>query len=130
MSHLIHVTDANFQQEVLDSALPVVVDFSATWCGPCKQLKPIVEELATQYEGKVKIAHVDVDEARQAAMKYGVMSVPTVLYLKGGQVRDSQIGVLAKDKMAAKDRQLDLIDNPIRSPTSSDPTRIAGGYAP
>lgn len=102
MSHLIHVTDANFQQEVLDSALPVVVDFSATWCGPCKQLKPIVEELATQYEGKVKIAHVDVDEARQAAMKYGVMSVPTVLYLKGGQVRDSQIGVLAKDKMAAK----------------------------
>lgn len=102
MSHLIHVTDANFQQEVLDSALPVVVDFSATWCGPCKQLKPIVEELATQYEGKVKIAHVDVDEARQAAMKYGVMSVPTVLYLKGGQVRDSQIGVLAKEKMAAK----------------------------
>ncbi|MBA4378369.1 MAG: thioredoxin [bacterium] len=102
MSHLIHVTDANFQQEVLDSALPVVVDFSATWCGPCKQLKPIVEELAAQYEGKVKIAHVDVDEARQAAMKYGVMSVPTVLYLKGGQVRDSQIGVLAKEKMAAK----------------------------
>ena len=102
MSQLIHVTDANFQQEVLDSALPVVVDFSATWCGPCKQLKPIVEELATQSEGKVKIAHVDVDEARQAAMKYGVMSVPTVLYLKGGQVRDSQIGVLAKEKMAAK----------------------------
>lgn len=102
MSHLIHVTDANFQQEVLDSALPVVVDFSATWCGPCKQLKPIVEELAAQYEGKVKIAHVDVDEAREAAMKYGVMSVPTVLYLKGGQVRDSQIGVLAKEKMAAK----------------------------
>ena len=102
MSHLIHVTDANFQQEVLDSELPVVVDFSATWCGPCKQLKPIVEELAAQYEGKVKIAHVDVDEARQAAMKYGVMSVPTVLYLKGGQVRDSQIGVLAKEKMAAK----------------------------
>jgi len=102
MSHLIHVTDANFQQEVLDSALPVVVDFSATWCGPCKQLKPIVEELATQYEGKVKVAHVDVDQARQAAMKYGVMSVPTVLYIKGGQVRDSQIGVLAKEKMAAK----------------------------
>ena len=102
MSQLIHVTDANFQQEVLDSALPVVVDFSATWCGPCKQLKPIVEELAAQYAGKVKIAHVDVDEARQAAMKYGVMSVPTVLYLKGGQVRDSQIGVLAKEKMAAK----------------------------
>ncbi len=102
MSHLIHVTDANFQQEVLDSALPVVVDFSATWCGPCKQLKPIVEELATLYEGKVKIAHVDVDEARQAAMKYGVMSVPTVLYIKGGQVRDSQIGVLAKEKMVAK----------------------------
>ncbi len=102
MSHLIHVTDANFQQEVLDSALPVVVDFSATWCGPCKQLKPIVEELAALYEGKVRIAHVDVDEARQAAMKYGVMSVPTVLYIKGGQVRDSQIGVLAKEKMAAK----------------------------
>lgn len=102
MSDVLHVTDANFDDEIIKSDLPVLVDFSATWCGPCKQLKPIVEELATQYEGKVKIAHVDVDEARQAAMKYGVMSVPTVLYLKGGQVRDSQIGVLAKEKMAAK----------------------------
>ena len=102
MSGLIHVTDENFQQEILDSDVPVVVDFSATWCGPCKQLKPIVEELAATYEGRVKIAHVDVEEARQHAMKFGVMSVPTVLYMKGGQVRDSQIGVSSKEKMTAK----------------------------
>ncbi len=80
-----------------------MVDFSATWCGPCKKLKPIVEELATQYEGKVKVAHVDVDEARvRRAMKYGVMSVPTVLYIKGGQVKATQIGLSSKDAMVQK----------------------------
>jgi thioredoxin len=102
MSQMIHVTDENFEAEVMNSDTPVLVDFSATWCGPCKQLKPIVEELATEFAGKLKVAHIDVEQARNVAMKYGVMSVPTVLYMKDGNVRDSQIGLSSKDKMIEK----------------------------
>ncbi|HPF35866.1 MAG TPA: thioredoxin [Candidatus Krumholzibacteria bacterium] len=102
MSGMIHVTDENFEAEVLQSDVPVLVDFSATWCGPCKQLKPIVEELAGQFDGRIKVAHVDVDQARNSAMKFGVMSVPTVLYMKGGKVQDQQIGLTSKDKMVEK----------------------------
>ena len=102
MSEMIHVTDENFEAEVMKSDVPVLVDFSATWCGPCKQLKPIVEELAGEFAGKLKVAHVDVDHARNSAMKYGVMSVPTVLYMKGGEVQDQQIGMTSKDNMIQK----------------------------
>jgi thioredoxin 1 len=102
MSEMIHVTDENFEAEVMQSDVPVLVDFSATWCGPCKQLKPIVEELAGEFSGKLKVAHVDVDQARNSAMKYGVMSVPTVLYMKGGEVQDQQIGMTSKDNMVEK----------------------------
>lgn len=106
MSEMIHVTDANFEAEILQSDVPVLVDFSATWCGPCKQLKPIVEELAGEFAGKLKVAHVDVDQARGHAQKFGVMSVPTVLYMKGGKVQDQQIGLTSKDKMIEKIRAL------------------------
>ncbi len=102
MSNVIHVTDENFAAEVLQSELPVLVDFSATWCGPCKHLEPIVAELADDYAGRLKVVHVDVDKARNAAMQFRVMSVPTVLYMKGGQVVDSQIGVSPKDKIVEK----------------------------
>ncbi len=102
MSDVLHITDENFEAEVLQSDVPVLVDFSATWCGPCKKLEPIVEELATEFKGKLKAAHGDVDQARNAAMKFGVMSVPTVLYLKGGEVQDTQIGLVAKDSMVEK----------------------------
>ena len=102
MSDLIHVTDENFEAEVINSQTPVLVDFSAAWCGPCKQLKPIVTELASEFSGRLKVAHVDVEQARQYAMKYGVMSVPTVLYIKNGEVCDSQIGLSTKDKMIDK----------------------------
>ncbi len=102
MSDVLHITDENFESEVLQSEVPVLVDFSATWCGPCKKLEPIVEELATEFKGKLKVAHVDVDQARNAAMKFGVMSVPTVLYLKGGEVQDTQIGLVAKSDMVEK----------------------------
>jgi thioredoxin len=102
MSEMIHVTDENFEAEVMKSDVPVLVDFSATWCGPCKQLKPIVEELASEFAGKLKVAHVDVDQARNSATKYGVMSVPTVLYMKGGEVQDQQIGMTSKDNMVEK----------------------------
>jgi thioredoxin 1 len=102
MSEILHLTDDNFEAEVLKSDIPVLVDFSATWCGPCKKLEPIVEELAKDYAGKVKITHVDVDQARQTAVKYGVMSVPTVLYMKDGDVKDTQIGLAPKAKMVEK----------------------------
>ncbi len=102
MSDVLHINDDNFDSEVMQSDLPVLVDFSATWCCPCKKLEPIVEELASEYKGKLKVAHVDVDQARTSAQKFGVMSVPTVLYMKGGEVKDTQIGLASKDSMVEK----------------------------
>ena len=92
MSYVVHVTDETFQSEVLESDRPVLIDFSATWCGPCKQLAPLVEELAKDYEGRLKIAKVDVEESQQIAMKYGIMSVPTLLFLKDGKIADQLVG--------------------------------------
>jgi len=102
MSDVLHVSDENFDSEITQSSLPVLVDFSATWCGPCKKLEPIVEELATEYKGRLKVAHVDVDKARVSAQKFGIMSVPTVLYIKGGEVKATQIGLSSKDAMVQK----------------------------
>lgn len=102
MSDVLHVTDANFDDEIIKSPLPVLVDFSATWCGPCKKLEPVVAELAAEFRGKLKVAHVDVDQARQAAQAFGIMSVPTVLYMKGGKVKEQQIGLVAKDVMVKR----------------------------
>ena len=89
-------TDDNFSAEVLKSEMPVVVDFWATWCGPCRMIAPIMEELAEKYVGKVKIGKLDVDENQQTAIKYGVRSIPTVLILKGGEVIDTVIGAVPK----------------------------------
>ena len=102
MSHVIHATDKTFEGEVLQSEQPVLVDFSATWCGPCKQLEPIVDELAGEYSGRLKVVKVDIDQARDIAMKYGVMSVPTVLLFKQGQVRDQIVGLQKKPYLTQK----------------------------
>jgi len=91
--------DGNFESEVLNSDLPVLVDFTATWCGPCKQLAPIVEKLADELEGKVKVGKLDIDEARQVATKYGVRSVPTVMVFRGGQKTNQHIGLTTRDKL-------------------------------
>jgi thioredoxin 1 len=99
-------TDDNFSAEVLKSDLPVVVDFWATWCGPCRMVAPIMEELAEKYEGKVKIGKLDVDENQQTAIKYGVRSIPTVLILKGGQVIDTVIGAVPKTMFIEKIQKL------------------------
>ena len=80
------LNEANFSKEVLSSDLPVMVDFWAVWCGPCKVLSPIVEELAAEYEGKYKVGKVNVDENNALAMQYGVMSIPTLKFFKGGKV--------------------------------------------
>ena len=90
-------TDDNFQSEVLSADKPVVVDFSATWCGPCKQLSPIIDELSREYEGRAKVGKVDIDQSQETAARYGIMSVPTVLFFKGGEKVDSVVGLNSKE---------------------------------
>ena len=92
MAHLPEVTDANFEAEVMKSSLPVLVDFGATWCGPCQQLAPIVEQISSDYAGKLKVAYVDVDKAQETAMKYGIMAVPTIVMMKDGKIQEQMTG--------------------------------------
>ena len=102
MSTVREANDSNFDSEVIQSDDPVLVDFSATWCGPCKKLEPIVEELAGDYDGRGKVVRVDVDKAPATAAKFGVMSVPTVLLFQGGTVKDQVIGLVPKRVLADK----------------------------
>jgi len=102
MSQVIEVDDSTFEAEVLQSTTPVLVDFSATWCGPCKKLEPVVHEIAGEFEGRLKVVKVDVDQARQTAAKFGVMSVPTVFLFKAGEVKDQHVGLASKGMLADK----------------------------
>ncbi|MBP1721342.1 MAG: thioredoxin [Deltaproteobacteria bacterium] len=96
---LIHVTDSDFEQEILKSEKPALVDFWAPWCGPCQRIAPIIEELATEYKDKVKVAKINVDESRKVATDLGVMSIPTLMLFKGGKVIDKVIGLVPKDRL-------------------------------
>lgn len=95
-------TDTNFEDEVLRSDIPVLVDFYADWCGPCKMMSPVIDELAQDYEGRVKIGKLNTDENRAIAMKYGVMSIPTMILLKDGEVVDTVTGAVAKSLLEQK----------------------------
>lgn len=95
-------TDSNFQQEVLNSELPVVVDFYADWCGPCKMIGPVIEQLAEAYAGKIKVGKVNVDENMELASKYRIMSIPAIMFFKNGEVQDQIIGAVPKAQIEAK----------------------------
>ncbi len=95
-------TDENFETEVLKSELPVLIDFYADWCGPCKMMAPVIEEIATEYAGTVKVGKLNVDEAPATSSKYRVMSIPTLLFVKNGEVVDNIIGAVSKAQVVEK----------------------------
>ncbi len=92
-------TDENFEAEVLKSDIPVLVDFYAEWCGPCKMMAPVIEELAKEYEGKWKIGKLNVDEAPNMSQQYGIQSIPTLLFFKDGEVVNKKMGAQSKDAL-------------------------------
>ena len=106
-ANTIEITDANFEKEVLESGVPVLVDFWAAWCGPCRALAPTVDQIAADYQGRVKVGKLDVDANAGAASRFGIRGIPTLLVFKGGQVREQIVGAVPKDQIAkALDKQL------------------------
>ena len=99
MGQVTEFTDGNFEGEVIQSAEPVLVDFWAPWCGPCRQIAPTVEELANEYDGSVKVGKVNIDDSPNTAQNYGVSSIPTLMVFKGGEVVDRFVGVQPKNRL-------------------------------
>jgi len=100
MSSAAQVTDSTFKQEVLDSEVPVLVDFWAPWCGPCRMVAPVVDEISTQYEGQIKVVKVNTDENPNVASQYGIRSIPTLMIFKGGQRVDMVVGAVPKSTLS------------------------------
>ena len=99
--NILHVTDSTFESEVIDSELPVLVDYWAEWCGPCKAIGPMLEEVAKDYGGKIRIAKLNVDENSATATKYGIRGIPTLMLFKAGDVAAQKIGALSKSQLTA-----------------------------
>jgi len=96
VSELLQVSDSNFEDEIIKSEIPVIVDFWAPWCGPCHMVSPVVEELAQQYDGKFKVAKMNVDENTQTPTRYGIRAIPTILLFKDGELKDTIVGAVGK----------------------------------
>lgn len=99
--NIVQVSDSSFEQDVLQAEGPVLVDFWAEWCGPCKMIAPVLEELAEEYNGKLKIAKLNIDENPETAPKYGVRGIPTLILFKNGQAEGTKVGALSKSQLAA-----------------------------
>jgi len=97
--NIVHVSDATFDAEVLNSDIPVLVDFWAEWCGPCKMIAPVLDEIATEYAGKLKIAKVDVDANPEIPPKFGIRGIPTLIVFKGGNAEATKVGALSKSQL-------------------------------
>ncbi len=97
---IVHVTDANFEDEVLKSDVPVLVDYWAEWCGPCKMIAPVLEEIAKDYDGKVKICKMDVDANQDTPQKFGIRGIPTLMMFKGGNAEATKVGALSKNQLS------------------------------
>lgn len=98
---IVYLTDESFQNEVIDSAEPVLVDYWAEWCGPCKMIAPILTEIAQEYQGKIKIAKLNIDENPQTPPKYGIRGIPTLMLFKNGNVEATKVGALSKSQLTA-----------------------------
>ena len=99
---VIHTDDSGFKKAVLEAKLPVLVDFYADWCGPCKMVAPVVDELSKEYDGKMLFVKVNIDNAQSTATKYGVMSIPTIMFFKGGSIIEQIVGALSKSQLKSK----------------------------
>ena len=98
----LQITESNFEAEVIQSPVPVLVDFWATWCGPCKMISPIVDQVATEMAGKAKVGKVDVDGNGELARRFNVRSIPTLLFFKGGELKDTVVGATSKDNLVKR----------------------------
>lgn len=98
----VRLTDENFKKEILDAKIPCLVDFWADWCGPCKKIAPMVDEIADEYRGKVKVAKMNIDEGQKTASSYGVMSIPMIMFFKDGKVLGQVIGAVSRPELKAK----------------------------
>ena len=99
--HIVHISDESFEEEVLQSELPVLIDYWAEWCGPCKMFAPVLDEIATEYSGRLKVVKLNIDDNPQTPPKYGIRGIPTLMVFKNGQVEGTKVGAVSKVQLTA-----------------------------